>query len=60
MDFFDKVLQPFFMVVVACPRRDMIRIWPLPVVDPWFEDWYENEEWYKNWWKYHELPKQAI
>jgi hypothetical protein len=38
----------------------MIRIWPLPVVDPWFEDWYENEEWYKNWWEYHEQPKQAI
>jgi len=25
-------------VVVSCPDTDMIRIWPLPVVNPWFED----------------------
>ena len=22
--------------------RDFIRIWSLPVVDPWFEDWWEG------------------
>jgi len=33
-----KALQPFVTVVAACPGRDMIRIWPLPVVDAWFED----------------------
>jgi hypothetical protein len=42
VDVFSKALQPFVTVVVACPRRDMIRIWPLPVVDPWFEDWWEG------------------
>jgi hypothetical protein len=26
----------------------------------WREDGYENEEWYKNWWKYHELPQLAM
>jgi len=39
---FSKALQPFLMVVLARPRRDMIRIWPLPVVDPWFEDWWKR------------------
>ena len=37
----------------------MIRIWPLPVVDPWFEDWWEHEKWYKQWWRYLEPPKHA-
>jgi hypothetical protein len=27
-------------LVLACPRTDMIRLWPLPVEHPWFEeDW---------------------
>jgi len=26
------------VIVVACPRHDLIRIWPLPVISPWFED----------------------
>ena len=42
MDIFSKALQPFVTVVVACPGWDMIRIWPLPVVDAWFEDWWEG------------------
>lgn len=25
-------------LVVACQGQDMIRVWPLPVVQPWFED----------------------
>jgi hypothetical protein len=25
-------------LVLACPRTDMIRLWPLPVEHPWFED----------------------
>ena len=29
-------------LVVACPGRDRMRVWPLPVVDPWFEDWWEK------------------
>lgn len=24
-------------VVLACPGRDMLRLWPLPPVAPWFE-----------------------
>ncbi len=42
MDVYSKELQPFVTAAVACLRRDMIRIWPLPVVDPWFEDWCEE------------------
>jgi hypothetical protein len=25
-------------LVLACPRTDMIRLWPLPAEHPWFED----------------------
>ena len=25
-------------LVLACPPTDMIRVWPLPVEHPWFED----------------------
>ncbi len=25
-------------LVLACPRQDMLRVWPLPVVQPWSED----------------------
>ena len=46
-------------VVRSQTEKDIIKIWPLPMVDPWAEDWYKNEEWYNNWWKYHELPQQA-
>lgn len=38
VDFLDKRLQPVYTVAVACKGRDMIRVWPLPMVDPWFED----------------------
>ena len=24
-------------LVVACPGRDMIRVWPLPMEQPWWE-----------------------
>lgn len=36
-------LQPMKTVVLACPGRDAIRLWPLPIVDPWSEDWYEQD-----------------
>ena len=26
------------VLVLGCPRTDMIRLWPLPVEYPWFED----------------------
>jgi hypothetical protein len=25
-------------LVLACPRTDMIRLWPMPVEHPWFEE----------------------
>jgi len=35
---FDTRLQPVNTLVLACPKKDMIRLWPLPVQQPWFED----------------------
>jgi len=35
--FNDKRLQPSHTVVLDCPGKDSIRMWPLPVVDPWVE-----------------------
>ena len=35
---FDQRLQPRDTAVLACPGVDMIRLWPLPIVTPWFED----------------------
>ena len=26
------------VVALACPGRDMLRLWPLPPAGPWFED----------------------
>ncbi len=37
MIFIDKRLQHVYTVVVDCPGKDSIRLWPLPVVDPWVE-----------------------
>ena len=34
---FGRELQPVYTIVLACPRMDMIRLWPLPVKKPWFE-----------------------
>ena len=33
--------QPFRHVVLACPGVDAIRLWPLPVQQNWWEDWFE-------------------
>ena len=41
MVFIDKRLQPVYTVVLNCPGKDSIRLWPLPVIDLWFEDWWE-------------------
>jgi len=35
---FGRGLQPVYTVALACPRMDMIRPWPLPVQQSWFED----------------------
>jgi len=37
MVFIDKSLQPVYTVVLDCPGKDSIGLWPLPVVDPWGE-----------------------
>ena len=31
--------QPVRTLVLACPGVDAIRFWPLPVQQPWEEDW---------------------
>ena len=33
------------IVALACPGRDLIRVWPLPVTSPWFEDPLESPPW---------------
>ena len=30
--------QSRHVVALACSGRDLIRVWPLPVISPWFED----------------------
>ncbi len=36
--YFDITLQPTRTLALACPGVDMIRLWPLPIQHPWFED----------------------
>lgn len=36
--YFDTTLQPIRTLAFACPGIDMIRLWPLPIEHPWFED----------------------
>jgi len=38
MVFIDQRLQPVYIVVLDCPGKDSIRLWPLQAVDPWFEE----------------------
>jgi hypothetical protein len=40
---FTQTTQPMQIWVLACPRKDMIRLWPLPIQQPWYEDWWENQ-----------------
>jgi hypothetical protein len=32
------IYQDRQFAVIACPGHDLIRIWPLPIISPWFED----------------------
>jgi hypothetical protein len=41
---YDTRLQPFVTWTIDCPRADSIRIWPLPIVYPWMEDWWEKPQ----------------
>jgi len=36
--YFNKSLQPVNTLALACSGIDLIRLWPLPVLQPWFED----------------------
>lgn len=38
LEYFDTTLQPINTLVLSCPRVDYIRLWPLPIQQPWFED----------------------
>jgi hypothetical protein len=40
--YFDIRLQPVNTLMLACPRMDYIRLWPLPIKQPWFEDWWDD------------------
>jgi hypothetical protein len=37
--FLDKTIQPTITMAFACPGKDYLRLWPLPVIQPWIEDW---------------------
>jgi len=34
-------MQPVFTMVASCSHKDIILLWPWPVVFPWFEDPYK-------------------
>jgi hypothetical protein len=53
-------LQFVTTYVFECAGKFSTRIWPLPIENPWNEEWYKDKEWYKNWWKYHEVPEKAM
>lgn len=38
VEIYDSSVQPVSTIVLACPRVDSIRLWPLPVLQPWYED----------------------
>jgi hypothetical protein len=43
LDVFDRTLQPEvsateYSRALACPGVDYVKVWPLPVVQPWWED----------------------
>lgn len=37
-------LQPTNTLALACPGMDMVRLWPLPIQKPWFEDWFISSD----------------
>ena len=39
--FFWGESQPTFTIALGCPGKDLVRLWPLPIISPWFEDWWE-------------------
>jgi len=39
----DTRIQPVFTISLDCPRVDSIRLWPLPIIQPFYEDGYEGK-----------------
>ncbi len=37
LDIYNPPAELSKTVVLACPRMDMIRLWPWPIIHPWFE-----------------------
>ena len=35
---FDNTLQSVNTLVLGCSKKDLIKLWPLPMEQPWFED----------------------
>ena len=44
LDYIDNTVQPVHTLALACPGMDYISLWPLPIQQPWFEDWWEPVE----------------
>lgn len=38
---FDRSLQLVYNRALACPRKDMLRLWLFPMLQPWFVDEWE-------------------
>jgi hypothetical protein len=43
LTYFDTRLQPMNTLILACPRMEMIRLWPLPIKQTQFEDWWKEK-----------------
>jgi len=41
MQYYTPPAQPVNTLVLTCPTMIMIRLWPLPVQQPWLEDGWE-------------------
>ena len=44
IQYYPPPAQRMSTLVLTCPGMDMMRLWPLPVEQPWFEDWWESIE----------------
>ena len=44
LDYFDNTAQPVHTLALACQGIDYIRLWPLPVQQPWDEDLWDPVE----------------
>ena len=44
LQYYTPPAQPANTLVLTCPMMIMIRLWPLPVQQPWFEDKWESIE----------------